>query len=277
MRNYSPGGFKILPPVVKNLLIINGLFFLATLTFKSAFQIDLYHVFGLHMPFSQNFSPYQFVTYMFMHGDFTHLLFNMFALWMFGNVLENVWGTKRFIAYYFITGFGAAILHYGIIYYQMLPTLNMLNEFLSAPDPETLKAFIESDNFKIISKTNFKHFLNSYNELINSNPSEAMSLAVNYMSQYKVDFMNLPVVVGASGAVFGILLAFGVMFPNTLIYVFFAIPVKAKYFVMIYGGLELYFGLTSHGNIAHFAHLGGMLFGLLVLWYWKKRRGNFYS
>ncbi|MFO8066917.1 MAG: rhomboid family intramembrane serine protease [Bacteroidales bacterium] len=276
MRNISPGGFNILPLVVKNLLIINGLFFLATFAFDSAFDINFYRIFGLHMPFSENFSPYQFVTYMFMHGGFPHLLFNMFALWMFGNVLENVWGPKRFLVYYFITGFGAAILHYLILYWQMLPALNMVNEFLSNPNHEILKSFIESDNFEIVSESKFRQFLSQYNSIIESSPREALNLAIQFMSEYKTDLLNAPVVVGASGAVFGILLAFGVMFPNTMIYVFFAIPVKAKYFVMIYGAMELYFGLTSHGNIAHFAHLGGMLFGLLLLLYWKKRKGNYY-
>lgn len=276
MRNIRPGGFNILPLVVKNLLIINGLFFLATFAFDSAFDINFYRIFGLHMPLSDNFSPYQFVTYMFMHGGFTHLLFNMFALWMFGNVLENVWGPKRFLVYYFITGFGAAIIHYLILYWQMLPALNMVNEFLSNPNHEILKSFIESDNFKIVSESKFRQFLSQYNSIIESSPREALNLAIQFMSEYKTDLLNAPVVVGASGAVFGILLAFGVMFPNTMIYVFFAIPVKAKYFVMIYGAMELYFGLTSHGNIAHFAHLGGMLFGLLLLLYWKKRKGNYY-
>ena len=249
MRNYSPGGFKILPMAVKNLLIINGLFFLATLGFQAAYDINLYTILGLHMPFSDLFEPYQFLTYMFMHGNLTHIFFNMFALWMFGNELENVWGPKRFIAFYLITAFGAALLHMGINYLEMI---NLRNELLAAGySTAELERIVETGSHRVI-------------------PGVARETLVGYYQKF-----NTPTV-GASGAVFGILLAFGVMFPNTLIYMFFAIPIKAKYFVMIYGALELYFGFTSQGNIAHFAHIGGMLFGFLVLWYWKKSRGSYY-
>jgi membrane associated rhomboid family serine protease len=266
--------------VVKNLLIINGLFFLATLALGNAFGIDLYRILGLHFPGAQNFAPYQFISYMFMHGGFAHLFFNMFALWMFGNVLENVWGPKRFLLYYLVTGLGAALLHYAVLYWQMLPTLQAVNSVLENPDPESLRAFLESEYFKVTSmeiQNNFRVFLSEYNSLINNSPNEAMVRAVNFLNQYKVDFLNAPVVVGASGAVFGILLAFGMLFPNSLIYLFFAIPIKAKYFVMIYGAMELYFGIANRpgSNVAHFAHLGGMLFGYLMIRYWKKK-GNLY-
>lgn len=275
MQQFSPGGFSILPPVVKNLLIINGLFFLATIALGSSMGIDLYRVLGLHLPGSQNFAPYQFVSYMFMHGDFYHLFFNMFALWMFGNILENVWGANRFIIYYLITGLGAALLHYAILYYQMLPTLNAVNEIIQSPSHENIKVFLESEYFKITSQdinNNFRIFIRDYNSLINTAPSQALVSAVNFLNQYKVDFMNAPVVVGASGAVFGILLAFGMLFPNSLIYLFFAIPIKAKYFVMLYGGLELYFGISrTDSNVAHFAHLGGMIFGFFLIRYWKSK------
>ena len=275
MQQFRPGGFTLLPPVVKNLLIINGLFFLATIALGNAFGIDLYRVLGLRFPGAQDFAPYQFITYMFMHGDFYHLFFNMFALWMFGNVLENVWGPKRFMVYYLVTGLGAALLHYAILYWQMLPTLMAVNSLLENPDHESLRAFFESDLFRIASfeiQNNFRVFLRDYNSLINNSPNEAMVTAVNFLNQYRVDLLNAPVVVGASGAVFGILLAFGLLFPNSLIYLFFAIPIKAKYFVMIYGGLELYFGISRPGsNIAHFAHLGGMLFGFLLIRYWRKK------
>ncbi len=281
MQQFRPGGFNILPPLVKNLLIINGLFFLATITFSSAFNIDLYKIFGLHFPGAMDFRPYQFLTYLFMHGGFTHLFFNMFALWMFGNVLENVWGAKRFLIYYLVTGFGAAIIHYAILYVEMLPTLQQVNALLQDPDHESLKSFLQSENFKVSSmeiQNNLRNFLERYNSLINSSPNEAMVEAINFLNQYKVDFLNAPVVVGASGAVFGILLAFGMLFPNSLIYVFFAIPIKAKYFVMIYGAMELYFGITTRGggsNVAHFAHLGGMIFGYLLIKYWQSRETRF--
>ncbi len=279
MRSYSPGGFNLLPTVVKNLLIINGLFFLATMAFLTTFNIDLYQVLGLHFFGAANFEPYQFITYMFMHGGLTHLFFNMFALWMFGNILENVWGPKRFILYYFVTGIGAALIHYTVLYIQMVPTLQFINDFVSDPSHEKLNYFLSSDHFKVASaeiQNNYRAFAAEYNSLITNNPQEALNRAVHFMHQYHTDLLNAHIVVGASGAVFGILLAFGMMFPNTYIYLFFAIPIKAKYFVIFYGALELFFGITGgRGNIAHFAHLGGMLFGYFMIMYWK-RKGTLY-
>ncbi|MBW6498285.1 MAG: rhomboid family intramembrane serine protease [Bacteroidales bacterium] len=272
----------MLPFAVKNLLIINGLFFLATIGFQSTFNIDLYRVLGLHFFGATDFKPYQLVTYMFMHGNFSHLFFNMFALWMFGNVLENVWGPKRFLIYYFVTGFGAAIIHYMVVYWQMWPTLQAIDLFLQNPSNDALQAFVNSEHLKVVSydiQTNFELFRRDYNALVGSNPQEALVRAINFMNQYRVDFMNAPVVVGASGAVFGILLAFGMLFPNSLIYLFFAIPIKAKYFVMIYGAMELYFGISGRAgdNVAHFAHLGGMIFGYFLIRYWRKKMNrNFY-
>ncbi len=245
MQQFRPGGFTILPPVVKNLLIINGLFFLATLSLGMAFNIDLIQELGLYMPGSPRFEPYQFVTHMFMHGGFTHLFFNMFALWMFGNVLENVWGPKRFLTYYLITGLGAAILYLGVNYIEMqVVKSELLTAGYSASD---LRTFLNSGQYQIL-------------------PGTSESLLRSYLMKYYIP------VVGASGAVFGILLGFGMMFPNSLIYLFFAIPIKAKYFVMIYGAVELYLGLSRPGsNIAHFAHLGGMIIGYLLIKYWKSK------
>jgi len=275
MQQFRPGGFRVLPPVVKNLLIINGLFFLATIATGSQFGFDLTDILGLHYFAAEKFSPYQFITYMFMHGGLMHLVFNMFALWMFGNALENIWGPKRFLIYYLITGIGAAITHYVVFYFEISPVITAINGYLNNPSNESLNLFLNSDHFKVTSyaiQDSFNMFRGEYNTLINSNPSKALQLSVDFMTQYKVDFLNAPVVVGASGAVFGILLAFGMTFPNSLIYVYFAIPVKAKYFVMIYGAIELFSGVMDTGsNVAHFAHLGGMIFGYFVLLYWKKK------
>lgn len=225
-QQYRPNSFSVLPPVVKNLLIINGLFFLATLSFQTLGS-DLTDTLGLHFPLADTFRPYQLITYMFMHGSFMHLFFNMFALWMFGNTLENVWGPKRFLIYYLITGIGAAVCHYAVVYYEMQPALNYISQnALDYPELEALKQ----------------------------------------------EVYNAPVVVGASGSVFGILLAFGMMFPNTLLYIYFAIPIKAKWFVVLYGAMELFSGLRGApgDNVAHFAHLGGMLFGFILIKYWKR-------
>lgn len=241
MEQFRPTGFRILPPVVKNLLIINGLFFLATLALSS--QLDLANYLGLHYPVSPLFKPHQLVTYMFMHGSPGHIFFNMFALWMFGNALENVWGPKRFLVYYMVTGIGAGLLHILVLYIQISGIENKLS-------PEMVLQVRET----------------GYNVLMEGK---------NYADPMlrKLNILYNTTTVGASGAVFGILLGFGMLFPNSVIYLLFAIPVKAKYFVMGYGAVELFLGISNNpeDNIAHFAHLGGMLFGFILIKYWKKR------
>ncbi len=248
---YRPTGFNFMPLVVKNLLIINGLFFLATLSFESTFRISLIKELGLHLPGSPDFEPYQLITHMFMHANFSHIFFNMFALWMFGSAIENLMGSKRFLTYYLITGFGAAFLHLGVSYFEML---SIRSELLAAGySMADLRQFVESGSYKIL-------------------PAVSEGTIVSYLRKF------LTPTVGASGAVFGILLAFGMFFPNSYIYLFFAIPVKAKYFVMAYGAMELFFGIANRpgDNVAHFAHLGGMVFGFILIKYWRKKRQIFY-
>lgn len=224
MSDFRPSGFAFLPTVVKNLLIINVLFFLATMAADVVLRIDLKDYLGLHYIGASDFQPYQLVTYMFMHGDFGHLFFNMFALWMFGNTLENIWGPNRFLLFYFACGIGAGLVQELVQYIQYATTLQ------------------------------------GY-----------ANVNMGGLSQY----LNLLTTVGASGAVYGILLAFGMMFPNSTLYIYFAIPIKAKWFVLIYGIIELFAGFSAVDNVAHFAHLGGMLFGLILILYWKKK-GNLY-
>jgi len=242
MQQFRPGGFNMLPLVVKNLLIINTLFFLATIAL-SRIGIDLNRYLALFYPASKQFGVWQLVTYMFMHGGFMHIFFNMFALWMFGNVLENVWGPKRFLNFYLISGIGAALTQILVAYIRL-----QMHHISLSPD-----------EMNIVYNEGYNVLLSGQNY---SSPS---------MGFYNI-IMNVPTI-GASGAIFGILLAFGMMFPNSLIYVYFAIPIKAKYFVMIYGAIELFSGISnsSGDNVAHFAHLGGMVFGYLVILYWKKR------
>lgn len=279
MQQYRPGGFRLLMPVVKNLIIINALFFLATMSLGGSRGIDLYAMFGLHYPGAGLFEPYQFITYMFMHGDFMHILFNMFALWMFGNVLEQVWGPRRFLTYYFVTGIGAALVHYGVMYFDIAPVVNGINAYLSDPTNANLDALLAIHKFRVSEGSgdiwiSFNEFTRALS-ILDANPDSisAKQAAVDFLTEYKAHFLNLPNVVGASGAVFGILLAFGMMFPNSLIYVYFAIPIKAKWFVIIYGAIELYAGLSNAGtsNVAHFAHLGGMVFGFFLIKYWHRR------
>lgn len=197
--NYSPNTqFSIFPPAIKHLLIVNGLFFVALNTPIIGQFIFKY---GALWPLgSGRFFPWQLVSYLFLHGGFAHIFFNLFALWMFGQAIENLWGTKRFAIYYFITGIGAGLLQL----------------FIAGGAPT----------------------------------------------------------IGASGAVFGILLAFGMMFPDRPIFLLlFPVPIKAKYFVAIFGALQLFNGVTSmNSGVAYFAHLGGMLFGYILIKYWQVKK-----
>ena len=236
-------GFMGLPPVVLNLIIINALVLLITELFKE--QANLYQILGLHFFTSQYFQSWQLVSYMFMHGGFYHLLFNMFALWMFGSILEQAWGPKRFLTFYMITGIGAGLVQLIVAFFRI----------------QSVEALLTPEQVS--------HVYNMAPELWANIAGLTQEGYDNMVSLYQT--VNTPTV-GASGAVFGILLAFGMMFPNTMIYVFFAIPVRAKYFVMIYGVLELYFGVTgTQDGIAHFAHLGGMVFGYFLIVYWKRK------
>ncbi len=246
-----PGGFSILPPVVKNLLIINGLFFLATLALAQGFDMDLNSKLGLYYIGSDNFMPIQFITYMFLHGGISHIFFNMFALWMFGNTIENLWGAKRFLIYYFVTGLGAAVIQQLVLYIDIMPVMNRLAE-----------AGASAENIKDIVTTG------KYNT--------GLLRYVSEQDLYKLFGVHNTPTVGASGAVFGLLLAFGMLFPNALIYLYFAIPIKAKWFVIIYGAFELWSGIASNpgDNIAHFAHLGGMIFGFILIKIWQKKDIN---
>jgi membrane associated rhomboid family serine protease len=191
---------------------------------------DLIRWFGLFYFGSQYFEPYQFVTHIFMHGGITHLFFNMYALYMFGSALEQAWGSKRFLIYYFVTGVGAAVLHTFVNYIEIS---SFADKLLAAVD-------ISQDD-------------------------------ANKLNQR----MDIPTV-GASGAVYGVLLGFGMLFPNTrLILLFPPIPMKAKWFVLGYGLIELWLGFSAPGSdVAHFAHVGGMLFGLLLILYWRKEARN---
>jgi membrane associated rhomboid family serine protease len=280
--NYSPRGFTLLPTVVKNLLIINGLMFVAQLVSERAFGFRMEDYLGLHYFGSQAFRPWQFITYMFLHGDFGHIFFNMFALWMFGYALENIWGPRRFLVYYLITGVGAALVHYLVFYIEIRPVINELNTLISNPSAGAIFSYLSQHPLKIDQYsgeiyTQSMKFRESLETLaINDSNRQALQNAVNFLVDYKEYYLNLPNVIGASGAVFGILLAFGMLFPNTLIYIYFLFPLKAKYFVIIYGLIELFYGFTgAQSNVAHFAHLGGMLFGFFLIWYWKKK-GNLY-
>ena len=200
-----------MPPVTMSLICVNGVMLIA-LWFCQRVGIDLNFFLGLHYWQAPSFKIYQFVSYMFMHGGFSHFFFNMFALWMFGSTIERTWGAERYLIYYFVCGLGAALVQeivWGI-----------------GRSPEAL--------------------------------------------MYYGDYL---ITVGASGAIFGILLAFGMLYPNAPLFIMFIpIPIKAKWMVIGYGIMELFAGVSQTGdNVAHFAHLGGMIFGYLLIKYWRKR------
>jgi membrane associated rhomboid family serine protease len=260
-----------LTPTVRNLLIINVLvFFLGEI-----FKIDFKPFFGLRNINAESFKPYQLVTYMFLHGDLGHLFSNMFGLFMFGSMLERLWGSKRFLFFYFFTGIGAGLLNMGINYYETTKIQQAISIYSQHATPESLAGFTH----KYIGDTtsDFNQFLQSFrDDPNNKNLAEQSILIVRNSLKEIVNFSNM---VGASGAIFGILMAFGYLFPNTeMMLLFFPVPIKAKYFVTFYGLYELYAGIQrSQGdNVAHFAHLGGMLFAIILLKYWGTDRNKFY-
>jgi len=245
--------FQNTPMVVKNLIIINVLMMLATYAMQGV-GYDFTDMFGMHYPASDKFRLYQVVTHMFMHGGFMHLFFNMFALWMFGRVLESIWGPRRFLIYYFVTGLGAVALHMFVNHLEIISIKNAMVAFSNTPAPELLEKFANKHLGR--PSPQLIDFIQSYYD----NPASASYAAEGERLMERILKMKMDIpTVGASGAVFGILLAFGMIFPNTqLMLIFPPIPIKAKYFVIGYGAIELYLGLTnSGGSIAHFAHLGG--------------------
>jgi membrane associated rhomboid family serine protease len=247
-------------------LIINGLFFVTYLVIQNRFGIDLNEKLGLYYVRSSHFAPYQIITHLFMHGSFWHLFSNMLALWMFGNVLENYWGGKKFLLYYITTGLGAAFIHSLVTYLSMHGLEVAVQDYLSHPSVDALAQFAQHH----VSPA----YQQSFDSLIGDWFKDPNNLAYadrskEFVNQY-LDLRASVPTVGASGAVFGVLLAFGMLFPNTVIYLYFAIPIKAKYFVILYGALELYSGFQVDDNVAHFAHLGGMLFGFILIKYWAK-------
>lgn len=278
-QQIRPGSFQILPPVIKNLIIINAIVFLAQITFEKVSGTHsslIEDLFALHNVRSSLFKPHQLITHLFMHGSFTHILFNMFALWMFGSMLENMWGPKRFLIFYILCGLGAAALHLGWLFLETRTLLADASLFQQIPTPEKMFNFF--DKYGVHRNMNIQN-LNTLMNQWRFDPSN-----VNYIEQGRdavkegADLLISTPTVGASGAVFGCLAAFGYLFPNSLIYIYMFIPVKAKWFVIIYAGIELWLGVSnSGGNIAHFAHLGGALIGFLLVVYWnKKNRRTFY-
>ena len=216
-----------LPTITKNLLIINVLCFFGTIVARR-YGVDLESMFGLHFFLASDFNPIQLITYMFMHANFEHIFFNMFAVWMFGRTLEAVWGPKRFLIYYMICGIGAGLMQELVQYMEYFFAWSQCTAVSTSAGIIPMEAFLNQLN-----------------------------------------------TVGASGAVYGILLAFGMLFPNSEMFVFpIPMPIKAKYFVIGYAVIELLLDITGGDGVAHFAHLGGMLVGFILIIYWRKKNGG---
>lgn len=262
------------PPVVLNLIVINVLLYLATALLRAR-GIDLDQYLALYYPGSEYFRPYQLITHMFMHSSLTHLFFNMFALWMFGRVLESVWGPKRFFVYYFVTGLGAASLHLLVNYLSINGLVREAQTVVSSINPDVFAGFVKSHAPEYMNR--ISEFVTAW--ITDPNNPGYIEEATGFVNQMTQARMNVPTV-GASGAVFGVLLAFGMLFPNTqLMLLFPPIPIKAKWFVLGYGAIELWSAVLNQpgDNVAHFAHLGGMIFGFILIKYWNRtRRQHFY-
>ncbi|MBK0381524.1 rhomboid family intramembrane serine protease [Pedobacter sp. SD-b] len=270
MKEFRPLGNTLFPPVVKNLLIINGIMFFATYVFQS--RIDLNQYLDLYYFGSPKFRIWQLVTHLFMHANIMHIFSNMFALWMFGAIIENYMGSKRFLQYYLLTGIFASVLFMGVQYLQINPVQQHAELYEANPRYQAFDNFVSKD----VDENNqpqYNDMLSYYKNHPDDPEAKSASIkAVNFYADSKVDSATL----GASGAVFGILLAFGMLFPNALIYIYFFFPMKAKYLVILYGAFELYNGVANNpgDNVAHFAHLGGMLIGFILLKIWDIKRPN---
>jgi membrane associated rhomboid family serine protease len=238
-----------LTDAIKHLIIINVILFVAPLLLK----VDLTNILALHFPKNEHFGLWQYVTHIFMHGSFTHILFNMYGLWAFGTPLEQMWGKKKFYFFYFSSGIGAGAIYTLVNYYQF----NGIYELF-------LQAGLNASEIIDILKS--------------GQTSDARVMeAINQEQFNKVTSLYNTPAVGASGAVYGVLVAFGMYFKDAkLALIFFPVPIAAKYFIPLIILGDLFFGMTKYsaGNIAHFAHIGGALIGFLIVWYWKKNQFN---
>lgn len=261
----------MLPTGVKHLLIINVLFCIATMVLRRSMGVDLEQYLALYFVGSDFFRPWQYLTYMFMHGSIEHILFNMLALWMFGYILENFWGTRRFLCFYLICGLGAGLVHTAVIWLTSTPVLHAINDYAATPSPDALIAVCNEHFRNIVNPQWVAQVTNAWRSGLESNVDFGYMTTNALLDLYNTRIIGIPTV-GASGAIYGILLAFGMMFPNERIYLYFLVPIKAKWFVIGYAVVELITGVMgTNDGIAHFAHLGGMLFGLIMILMWRKK------
>ena len=256
-----------LTPAAKNILIINGVIFLLT----GGYIIE---EFGLRYILSDNFKPYQFLTYMWIHAGFGHLFSNMFAVIVFAPILEKVWGSRKFFTFYLITGIGAGILYSGVNFYENYSLEVEVRSYKNNPNTDSFRKFILDNSKEYYNQ--LYDFISGYTD----NPSDEgyIKESIDITNTILRSNNDVPMV-GASGAVFGILLAFAMLFPNMqLMLLIPPIPIKAKYLVLVYGLYEIWseFNRMPGDNVAHLAHLGGMLIGYIILRYWKNKYGTYY-
>lgn len=244
-RNGFSGFMAHMPPVTKNLIIINVIVWAVEAIFPK-FGNTIINVLGLHLLGAHQFNPIQLITYMFVHASRNpwHLLFNMFSLWMFGSILERIWGSRRYFIFYFVCGIGAAVVQ------EIVWLSTWMHDYTSG-----------------IAKMNgitFEHARQIIDEAVKTHDVSF----TNAIASFKNSFVTI----GASGAVYGLLLGYACVFPNQPLYLFFIpVPIKAKYMMIGYGLIEFFLGFNGGDTIAHFAHLGGMLFGLIFILYWRKK------
>lgn len=262
--------FRNLTPVVKNLLLITVLAHII----GGFLSIDLAMLAGLRNPISSEFQPWQFFTYMFIHGGLGHLFGNMFALFIFGPLLEQFWGSNRFLIFYLVTGIGAGVVYAGVNYWDMQGMRNDAQTYMYNPNPDDFSRFVSSHATRFYG--NFYDIIDDFEK----NPqSESLKIETKEIVSAVYDrYSNIPMV-GASGAIFGLLMAFALLFPNTeLFLLFFPFPIKAKYFVGFYLLYEIYqeFNRAPGDNVAHLAHLAGALIAFIMIRLWRRDRTKFY-
>ncbi len=232
---------------IKHLIIINIILFVGPQFMK----LDFSNLLALHFPKNEHFGIWQYITHMFMHGSFGHILFNMYGLWAFGSPLEKMWGKNKFIFFYFSAGIGAGLVYTLVNYYQFNEIYNLfINAGLQQSEIITILESAKTTDLRVIEYITQEQF----NSIIGLYNAKA---------------------VGASGAVYGVLVAFGMYFKDAkLALIFLPIPIAAKYFIPILIAIDVFFGMTDYsiGNIAHFAHIGGAIIGFIIAWYWKKNQ-----
>jgi len=274
MNEFRPGRFEVLPVIIKNLLIINVLCFIAQNTIAKQFHFPVEDYFALHTWKSPLFQPWQLITHMFLHGGVAHIFGNMFALWMFGAILENLWGGKRFLTFYIICGLGAALLHLLFLNYEIgqLTTqyVDLVAMHASNRTGEAEAMLNYASRHNILLNDDFINYMRT-----NPGDHEQSGRLLEALSNSYKETLNTPTI-GASGAIFGVLAAFVYLFPNTYLYLYFFFPIKAKWAGLAYFGYELFFAIKNSAgdNVARWAHVGGAIVGLLIVMTWNKTKKN---